>query len=581
MINYLLELSLVHLVLMLSYLIILRNERQYERMRLYLLGAALLALIIPLLKLPELFVTSADPAMVYAMESIPIREIPVTMTMEKSDWNFGWLIWIYLVVSLFLLIRFIQGIFQIVLLKQRSSPATYGDLKVLKSKEINGSFAFLNWIFLSDRIDPLQNDYLAILKHEYAHTRLGHTYDILFLQLFRIFFWWLPSSWLNLIEIKKIHEYQADAFALKSCPVDQYTNTLIHNTLKPYGIDLVSSFHDGLILKRIKAMRQKATKISFWKIGALSSLSAFLFIVFACTEEVNRELQEISHQSNTINFEQLPPAMQDELQELKAELSYLRIDGYSDENAFKIKELQNLDPDLIHTVNVLKADNAVYVALKKDRANFETLSDRSKMQGEVFVIVEDQPQYEGGMDAFYQYVAREMTYPKVARQQGVEGTVNVQFVVEKDGTLSNVIAAQGIGSGCDEEAVRVVRNAKAFKPGSQRGKKVRVRMSMPIVFKLDLAKRNPDDSVQGMIIVEKAETQKNKFKISATYEAGAWSGTIYDETGEPLPGANIVIKGTTMGTVSDLDGSFRLSAHESQEPYVSFVGYETVKLEKG
>ena len=328
-------------------------------------------------------------------------------------------------------------------------------------------------------------------------------------------------------------------------------------------------------------MKKQAKNISFWKLGTLTTLGAFLFIVFACTEEMNHELKEISRQSTTISFDQLPAEMQGDLQELKAELSYLRIDGYSDENVFKIKELQNLDPDLIHSVNVQKEDNAVYVALKKDGVNFETLSDRSKMQGDVFVIVEDQPQYEGGMEAFYQYVTREMTYPRVARQNGVEGTVNVQFVVEKDGTLSNVVAAQGIGSGCDEEAVRVVSNAKAFKPGSQRGKKVRVRMSMPIVFKLDPGKRNPDNSAQGMIIVEKAETEKNKLKINANYEAGAWTGTIYDETGEPLPGANIVIPGTTTGTVSDLDGTFRLPALESQKPYVSFVGYETVKLEKG
>lgn len=579
--NYLLELGITHLVLIFGYWLFLRNEQQFNKMRAYLIVSTLLALVIPLLKLPRLFFNSKEVIKILPGEAIPLSPVPVTALQDSSGWEFEWLIWMYAGITVLLLFRFLHKIFQLILLKQRSNPENHENISVQRSKEVIGSFTFLNWIFIGEEIDREHPDCMAILKHEKAHVTLRHTYDILFFEIFRIFFWWLPTAWYNLREIRKIHEYQADAYALKSFNIDQYSTLLINSTLKSSGLSLASSFHDGLIFKRLLAMKKQVKNISLWKLGTLTALGAFLFILFACTEEMNHELKEISRQSNTISFDQLPADMQDELQEIKAKLSYLRIDGYSDENVFKIKELQNLDPDLIHTVNVLKADNAVYVALKKDGANFSTLSDRSKMQGEVFVIVEDQPQYDGGMDAFYQYVAREMTYPKAARQHGVEGTVNVQFVVEKDGTLSNVIAAQGIGSGCDEEAVRVVRNAKAFKPGSQRGKKVRVRMSMPIVFKLDPAKRNSDDSAKGMIIVEKAETQKNKLKISATYEAGAWSGTIYDETGEPLPGANIVIKGTTMGTVSDLDGSFRLPAQESQEPYVSFVGYETVKLEKG
>lgn len=99
-------------------------------------------------------------------------------------------------------------------------------------------------------------------------------------------------------------------------------------------------------------------------------------------------------------------------------------------------------------------------------------------------MVEEQPEFEGGTDAFYRYIASEMSYPLQARQKGVEGRVFVQFVVEKDGSLSDVKAIKGIGAGCDGEAVRVVQSASSFKPGKQRGKPVRVRMVMPITFKL-------------------------------------------------------------------------------------------------
>ena len=103
---------------------------------------------------------------------------------------------------------------------------------------------------------------------------------------------------------------------------------------------------------------------------------------------------------------------------------------------------------------------------------------------EIFTIVEDQPAPPGGMSAFYKYVATTLRYPAQARRMGIEGKVFVQFVVDKDGSLTDVKAIKGIGAGCDEEAVRVISKAKKWKPGKQRGRAVKVRMILPITFKL-------------------------------------------------------------------------------------------------
>ena len=103
---------------------------------------------------------------------------------------------------------------------------------------------------------------------------------------------------------------------------------------------------------------------------------------------------------------------------------------------------------------------------------------------EIFTIVEDQPEPIGGMQAFYQYVSKHLKYPAQARRMGIEGKVFVQFVVDKDGRLTDVKAVKGIGAGCDEEAVRVIQGAPKWKPGKQRGRPVKVRMILPITFKL-------------------------------------------------------------------------------------------------
>ncbi|MEQ9285714.1 MAG: energy transducer TonB [Cyclobacteriaceae bacterium] len=103
---------------------------------------------------------------------------------------------------------------------------------------------------------------------------------------------------------------------------------------------------------------------------------------------------------------------------------------------------------------------------------------------EIFDIVEDQPAPPGGMGAFYKFVGKSMKYPNQARRMGIEGRVFVQFVVDKDGTLTDIKAVKGIGAGCDEEAVRVLKSAPKWKPGKQRGRPVKVRMILPITFKL-------------------------------------------------------------------------------------------------
>ena len=98
---------------------------------------------------------------------------------------------------------------------------------------------------------------------------------------------------------------------------------------------------------------------------------------------------------------------------------------------------------------------------------------------EIFVVVEEMPQLIGGLRGLQERIR----YPEMARKAGVEGRVIVQFVVNEQGDVENATIIRGIGGGCDEEALRVISSAK-FTPGKQRGRPVKVRMSLPILFKL-------------------------------------------------------------------------------------------------
>lgn len=102
----------------------------------------------------------------------------------------------------------------------------------------------------------------------------------------------------------------------------------------------------------------------------------------------------------------------------------------------------------------------------------------------IFLVVEQSAAPKGGMSAFYEHVSKNIHYPAQARRMNIEGKVFVEFVVDKDGTLTNFVVVKGIGAGCDEEAVRIIQSAPPWVPARQRGKPVRQRMVLPIYFKL-------------------------------------------------------------------------------------------------
>lgn len=104
---------------------------------------------------------------------------------------------------------------------------------------------------------------------------------------------------------------------------------------------------------------------------------------------------------------------------------------------------------------------------------------------EIFDRVEIQPEFAGGMEAFRAFLTKNLHYPNAAQSSNVQGKVYLNFTVEPDGSLSNINVLRGIGFGCDEEALRVMKLMPKWKPGKQSGRAVRVRFTMPIVFALE------------------------------------------------------------------------------------------------
>ena len=113
---------------------------------------------------------------------------------------------------------------------------------------------------------------------------------------------------------------------------------------------------------------------------------------------------------------------------------------------------------------------------------FLSVNAYSQSDDEVYSWVEEAAQFPGGQEEMMKFIQDNRQYPDEAKSQNLHGRVIVSFIVEKDGSLSNVKVMRSLGSGCDEEAVRVINSMPKWKPGKNSGKEVRTKMLVPITF---------------------------------------------------------------------------------------------------
>jgi len=221
------------------------------------------------------------------------------------------------------------------------------------------------------------------------------------------------------------------------------------------------------IKKNPKADLTRTTGL-FLNIGLVVSL---LLVIFAFEKKVYDDGSQVNLSAQAENFEDLmdipqtqqpPPPPPKKLQP----------------EIIEVPDEEEIEEDIEIDLDVEMTESTVIETVVFDQAPEEEEVE------EIFTIVEDQPTPDGGMAAFYQFVQKNLKYPAQARRMGIEGKVFVQFVVDKNGQLTEVTAVKGIGAGCDEEAVRVIEGAPKWKPGKQRGRAVKVRMILPITFKL-------------------------------------------------------------------------------------------------
>ncbi len=149
----------------------------------------------------------------------------------------------------------------------------------------------------------------------------------------------------------------------------------------------------------------------------------------------------------------------------------------------KIESLRDIDIKN-ETVNKVAPDT---VSVNEEVQNQEITADIPSSDSKLYDMggVEVAPEFNGGQKELVRFISANLKYPSAARQNGIQGKVYLGFIVEKDGTINDIKIKQGIGSGCDEEAARVLRSSPKWKPGMIKGSPVRTYCVLPVTFQLE------------------------------------------------------------------------------------------------
>ena len=520
-IGHLLPIAATVGVLWLVYRFLFRNSNRLYFNRFFLLTSMLLALAMPLLGLlsgievPQMATLKQN-----MFNSMMLNEVIVTpdgqpvlpeltVTTDATPSRFS--VWqvmggIYLLGVGVMTLLFLIKLGRLIALIIRSPKRKMDGFTAVFTGKEQGSFSFFRYAFFpNENVDP------DIMRHEMSHISHHHSWDILFAEVMMILQWFNPFIYLYKKELQSLHEYQADRDVVAT-GVDKknYMMLILQQCTAVDFSGMSNNFSLILTKKRIKMItRNEKAKGLWWRLLATLPVLAILLIANtkvtaqdASTklgnQAVDKPITVEMGQFEIFDDDGTPMQLKDTLI-YSDDGSYVKFetsDGFQPETGEPCKKLTvtSYDADGTQRNNFFiteterRGDTSTYTIepFTLSVHLFEQLLDLATYEEDtVYQMVEEMPEFPGGEKALMDYVSNNVKYPQEAKDKNIAGRVFIGFVVEKDGSINEVKVLRGIGGGCDEEAVRVIKSMPKWKPGIQKGKPVRVSFQMPFVFKLD------------------------------------------------------------------------------------------------
>jgi TonB family protein len=454
------------------YLLVLRNTLSHQYNRYYILFSSILAIVLPLLTFKlDISPYDSNYEVVKTLQAVTVDRwekeyivAPRSTFPSSIITRANLLIFVYIAGLLFFLIPVIKSLLFIRRLCNMYEHAEVDGYRVYNTSEPAAPFSFFNLIFWNRHIDLATREGQYILCHEIFHIRSNHSADLAWMQGLGIIFWFNPFYHLMKTELQTIHEFLADQHASADTNVDDYAELLVLHVMQQKRASITNHFFNNQIKRRVNMIMQTKFKRKNY-LGRVMALPVLFVISCAFTLNVN-------HHSTTEIFQKLQ-----------------RNDTLSPEQISKI-DVTNIEKlEVNKDVIIATLRNGENLLIR--RKDFETYAPkgarvRSTDKDPIFPTVENEPGYPGGPSGWMAYLNKTFKYPPEAIAGKIEGTVLVQFLVDQDGTVSDVQAIKGPETGgLREEAIRVFRESGKWVPAKQFGVTVKAYKIQPITFKLN------------------------------------------------------------------------------------------------
>ena len=603
---YILKTSVCLAVFYLFYRLLLSKETFHRFNRLALLGVLLLSCLVPLIEVSTQEASEVSQPFM-ALEEIFLM-VESASAVEETPAPFPWralLLLVYLLGILFFLGRHLWSLGRMLRLLRASRKESLEDgitLFVHDAKEV-APFSWMKSIAISKY--DLEESGDAVLTHERAHIRNHHSWDLLLAEGCIFFQWFNPAAWLLKQELQTVHEYEADEWVIENgIDAKTYQLLIIKKAVGARLYSIANSFNHSSLKKRITMMiKKKSNPWARLKYLYVLPLAAVAVAAFA-RPEVSNQLDEISSVkvndlASIVKADEVKSVEKSseeefllsgivmeypshkvvagasvivrgtnngtltnekgefEIQVKKGDVLVVSFVGLKTQYLTVQSEVTKLG---IHMkADVQNLEEMVVTAYAPEEEKKQPVAKEEVKQTEeevIFQVVEQMPEFPGGMSEAMKFLAKNIKYPVAAQQAKIEGRVIVQFVVGKDGSISDVHTVRSVSPELDAEAIRVVSMMPKWNPGKQRGKAVPVSYTMPIMFRLQgptpkAKEEKPTDSHQISLKVDKGANLDQVYTIKDILKR-RWAGSSLIVTNDINESPLVIVDGKEMGVGIDV-----------------------------
>ncbi len=449
MLAYISQMMLCSAILYGYYHLFLRNEKFHQYNRFYLLGAIIISLILPLIKIP---VTVKDNDGVIYQSLDNFNETFVVVAQKEYQFTASALLYLlYGLMVLFFVVRIVISLVKIFKLRKNNPSEKLNDISFIQTSHPDTPFSFFKWLFWNRSISLNSDKGEQIFRHEMYHINKKHSFDLLFTELIAALFWFNPIFYFIKKEIKIIQEFLADRYATNEENVSSYAEILLMQTFGTHQHQLVNPFFHNQLKRRI-AMLTKSKKPAYQYLRKLMVLPivavAITLFSFNYSKEINEIKEIVTKKIETV--ENAAPQQ-------PAEKTITVIERKDTVPAKKKATSQQPFKFDTEKKTYLKLNPITVVTWSDEN---DVVTEPPKNRVDIFAS------YSGGADAWRNFIERNIRgdVPKNNGARPGNYEAAVRFTIEPDGSLSNFEPVTDEGYGMEEEIIRVLKKSDNWKP---------------------------------------------------------------------------------------------------------------------